>query len=50
MNSSHVRASRASEKAMDTVVPLESKDRRGFLESAKKTKKQIMGFNDSPVI
>ncbi|KAH7942697.1 hypothetical protein HPB51_028622 [Rhipicephalus microplus] len=42
-NSPHVRASSASEEAMDTSVPLVPKERRGSLERTKKTKKQITG-------
>ncbi|KAH8030968.1 hypothetical protein HPB51_012436 [Rhipicephalus microplus] len=48
-NSPHVRASSASEEAMDTSAPLVPKQRRGSLERAKKTKKQITGPGDGPV-
>ncbi|KAH8034573.1 hypothetical protein HPB51_025771 [Rhipicephalus microplus] len=48
-NSPHVRASSASEEAMDTSAPLVPKERRGSLERAKKTKKQITGPGDGPV-
>ncbi|KAH7934576.1 hypothetical protein HPB51_029059 [Rhipicephalus microplus] len=42
-NSPHVRASIASEEAIDTSAPLVPKEQRGSLERAKKTKKQITG-------
>ncbi|KAH8041657.1 hypothetical protein HPB51_017459 [Rhipicephalus microplus] len=42
-NSPHVRASSASEEAMDTSAPLVPKEWRGSLKRAKKTKKQITG-------
>ncbi|KAH8027445.1 hypothetical protein HPB51_005592 [Rhipicephalus microplus] len=47
--SSQVRASSASEETTDTSVPLVPKERRGSLERAKKTKKQITEPGDSPV-
>ncbi|XP_075746347.1 uncharacterized protein LOC119171694 isoform X1 [Rhipicephalus microplus] len=48
-SSPHVRASSASEEAMDTSAPLVPKERRGSLERAKKTKKPITGPGDGPV-
>ncbi|KAH8023746.1 hypothetical protein HPB51_016485 [Rhipicephalus microplus] len=47
--SSQMRARCAAEEAIDTRVPLMPKDRRSFLESAKKNKKLITGPDYGPV-
>ncbi|XP_075735363.1 uncharacterized protein LOC142776144 [Rhipicephalus microplus] len=48
--SSQMRARSASEKAMDTTVPLVPKDRRSSLERTKRNKKAITVPGDSPVL